>query len=96
MVLKMRPAVYFRPLLWAFGCQILVWLYANSTLDLGHHHEASLYASGAFWVGVLLIMVRRQMSPTPGDLRFIRWGLLVVGIGGTELIMWAWELRGVG
>jgi hypothetical protein len=85
---------YQRPLLWAFAIQLLLAATCGTMLDFGQHARACAGASLAFWLGVLFIVIRRRESPTRGDVAYIRWGLLPIGILGTEAIMLAWRLRG--
>jgi hypothetical protein len=91
----MLLAPYFRPLLWAFVFQVLLLAFYCTVLDLGQHARACSYASGVFWLGVLLILVRRRESPTRGDLAFIRWALLPIGILGSETFLLVWQMRGM-
>ena len=51
---------------------------------MGNHARACAGASLAFWLGVLFILIRRRESLTRGDLAYIRWGLLPIGILGTS------------
>ena len=48
-----------------------------------------------FWLGVLLILIRRREKPTRADLVFIRWALLPVGVLATEGILFVWRMHGL-
>lgn len=85
---------YVRPLIWAFGFQFLLIAFYWTALDFGQHRRASAYASMVFWLGVLLILIRRREKPTSADLAFIRWALLPVGVLATESILFVWRMRG--
>jgi hypothetical protein len=71
---KLDP--YSLPLLRALVLQVVLLLIYSQFLDLGQHLQACQYSSVGFWLGVVLILVRRRATPTPGDLTYIRWGLL--------------------
>ena len=89
-------ASYRRPLVWACVIQFLFVATCGTMLDMGHHARACAGASLAFWLGVLCIVIRRREQPNRGDLVYIRWGLLPIGILGTEaIIMMAWRIRGM-
>lgn len=56
--------------------------------------QAAMYSSVAFWLGVLIILIRRPMSPTKGDLAYIRWGLLVIVPIGVPAFLYVWSAKG--
>jgi len=86
--------VYTRPLIQAFALQlVLVFLYDYCCLDLGEHRQACCYSSVVFWLGTVLILVRRPRKPTRGDLAFIRWGLLPIVLFGSELFVAVWKFK---
>jgi hypothetical protein len=64
-----------------------------TVLDFGQYMRAFACASAVFWFGVLLILFRRREQPTRGDLAFVRWALLPIGILVTEGIMFVWRMR---
>lgn len=53
-----------------------------------------LFASIGYWTGVGIILLRRGKNPTAGDVSFLRWGLLPVGILGmiAALSYWSWKI----
>jgi hypothetical protein len=92
---KMVLAPYNRPLLWAMVFQVLLVAFYWTALDLGQSRLASAYASVIFWLGVIVILIRRRGEPTGGDLAFVRWGLLPIGVLGSEAILLVWQMRGM-
>ena len=64
-------------------------------LDYGYTGLASIYGATGFWVGVLLIVLRRPQAPAPTDLTFIRIGSLPAIILAQFLVRWIWCLRGI-
>jgi hypothetical protein len=90
-----RNDPYTGPLLRAFICQVLLLCLYSLFLDLGQHIRACCGASVGFWLGAILILVRRPRHPTAGDLAYIRWGLVPIILVGSEAFVWVWKLRGV-
>jgi hypothetical protein len=73
---------YSSPVQSALGVQIIFVLWFGSLLDGGVVLRAFLYSSLAYWAGTVLILLRRPSNPTRGDLLYIRWGLVGVGLLG--------------
>jgi hypothetical protein len=87
---------YTRPLLLAFLLQLLfLFFYKVMVLDLGQGLQACCYGSVAFWLGVVLILVRRPRNPSPGDLTYIRWGLIPIVLISNPIFLWVWKAKGV-
>ena len=84
---------YTAPLVHAFTIQIGLLLFCCTCGSPPREfvHGCSL-ASAGFWSVVIIILIRRPRSPTPGDLTFVRWALLPIGIVGTvgALSYWTW------
>jgi len=80
--------------MWAFIIQIVLCAIYWTALDMGQRRHASASASAIFWLGVVLILVRRSENPTRGDLAFIRWALLPIGVLGCEFILLVRHMRG--
>jgi hypothetical protein len=57
--------------------------------------RACCLASLGFWTGVLLILIRRPIAPTKGDLDYIRLGLIPVGVLGMIAALGYWSFIGV-
>jgi hypothetical protein len=91
----MHKDPYVRPLLQAFICQF-AWVFfcGLCVLDMGVSLRACCYASEGFWLGVILILVRRPRNPTRGDLLYIRWGLVPIVLVAHPLFMLVWKLKG--
>jgi hypothetical protein len=51
---------------------------------------AFAYTSAGFWVGVLMIRLRRPHDPTRTDLNFVSKGLPVLVLIGGTIAMWYW------
>lgn len=75
-------------------CSILLVL-SFMVMDYGEAFFASFYATVAFWTGVILIVLRRPQTPTPTDIRFIRFGSLLAVVIAQLLSPWIWHLRGL-
>ena len=86
---------YTRPVVEAAMFSAVLLILSFMVLDMGETGYASVYAMAAFWVGVLLIILRRPHSPTKSDLHVIRFGSLVVVIAAQFLARWIWAMRGV-
>jgi hypothetical protein len=88
---------YFRPLLQALGLQCLLLLFSGCCgMPPELFVRGCCYASAGFWFAVIVVLVRRPRSPTQGDLAFIRWGLLPIGVFGTMTALFYWtEIVGV-
>ncbi len=85
---------YIRPLLHAFGWQLGIVVLGALCLDFGQFRQASGIASVGFWVGAILILLRRPLSPTKADLTFIDMGLLLVVALGVPVAYIVWAMRG--
>jgi hypothetical protein len=69
--------VYIRQICLALIQQVMLVLLAALILDMGETIRVTVPASIGFWVGLLVILIRRPMTPTSGDLLFIRWGCVL-------------------
>src|SRR5438128_1748694 len=75
-----RAPFEFSPLYWPalkFGVvlQLVFGMLAVLNLDTGESVGFFKVAFLGHWVGILLIMARRPLSPTKVDIFFIRWGI---------------------
>ena len=87
---------YTRPLVSAFFLQVALLFFFSLILDLDDVAlQACCFSSVAFWMGVILILIRRPRSPTKGDLIYICWGLLPIVLVGVPAFIWVWELKRV-
>jgi hypothetical protein len=73
--------------------QAVVLLLAGMNLDGGDAFHFCLVALLAFWVGAVIICVRRPQTPTRSDLLFIRFGYLPLCIltGFFTMSFWRWK-----
>jgi len=87
---------YSGPLARALLLQLVMLVVCvGCVLDLGETGEACAYSSVAFWCGTLIILIRRPAKPTPGDLFYIRWGLVFINLIGIQAFHTVWRLKGV-
>jgi hypothetical protein len=74
-------------------CLILVC--GACILDEGVTLSACLPCSAAFWMGTMVILIRRRASPKRSDLFYIRWGLLFVNAIGIPAFFTVWRMKGL-
>jgi hypothetical protein len=87
---------YSGPLLKAVLIQFCIVFFTGScVLDEGQTHQAAIWCSVTFWIGTAMILIRRRASPTPGDLAYIRLGLLILNVLGIPAFFIVWWLKGV-
>ena len=67
---------------------------AAMLVDCGQAFQGSVYAVIAYWVGFLIIMVRRRNRLTKVDMFLIRWGYIVLWILSPVVVSIIWNLRG--
>ena len=68
-------SVYDRPIRFSLVCQVAIGIIAALTLDFGVLARVVLVAILAYWLCVVVVVVRRPHNPSPFDLRIVRWGL---------------------
>jgi hypothetical protein len=88
----MRPIS--RDLLIGAAVQLCALIFAAMILDMGEWALATCRISAAFWVGVIIVLVRRHNSLTAGDHRFLRYGLLPLLVVGIPVTLSIWAHRG--
>lgn len=69
---------YFRSLRISGLSQIFLLLLTGFVADGGVAGMWTLYAVGTFWVGALLVMIRRRNNPSELDLFFVGYGFVVI------------------
>jgi len=62
-------------------------------VDGGRAFQGSVYALVAYWIGFLIIMVRRRRSLTQADKLLIRWGYVMLWIVSPLVTTFVWSLR---
>lgn len=80
----MKPEVlldsrYHRALEIAIGQHLVAFVATAFMLDGGEMLRMTLVAMAAYWTFILVILLRRPLSPTKIDLLVIRWGFVPVG-----------------
>ncbi len=75
--------------------QTAALVFAGMILDEGEWASATCRISAAFWVGVIVVLVRRHNALTRGDHRFLRYGLLPLLVAGIPITLTIWAYRGV-
>ena len=87
-----------RPFAWhvlhALLIQLLLILFTACGSPPEMFFAACVYCSVGFWIGVLFIIARRRRSPTEGDLRYVKWGLLPIGFIGMFAALLYWSAVG--
>jgi hypothetical protein len=63
-------------------------------LDGGRSFEFFKVAFAGHWIGILIIIGRRPISPTKADIFFIRWGLPVVMLATGLVAPFIWSMIG--
>ena len=81
---------YTGPLVFAFFWQIAMLFFCALGGPPELFMPAAAYTSAGFWVGVVMVLVRRPRNPTAGDLKYFRWGLPVAIVVGGCIAMWYW------
>ena len=76
--------------------QIVFGLLSGLMLDGGQLLQMWLFTMAAYWVGSIVMMIRRPDNPTKVDLFLIRWSFPVLFLFVTiPLSILIWRLRGV-
>ncbi len=74
---------------------LLFWLITATALDFGMSNLKFSVAMWVHWVAIVIIMEQRPLSPTINDVRFIRYGVLLLWF----VAAWSpllWEGLGIG
>jgi hypothetical protein len=89
----MLNEAFSRPLIRALILQTLCVFFFSLMLDFGVTLRACWYSSIPFWIGAIVILIRRPHTPTRGDLAYLRWGLLFfIPLGVLAfLCVWQWK-----
>ena len=92
--LPISPA-YRRTIFEALALQAVVAVISGMALDFGQAAQICGIALLAFWSGVLVLIWRRPLTPSPLDLSLVRVGYLPVVVLAAVLVPVIWRLRGV-
>jgi len=71
--LQIAPA-YDHQIWFSVKQQVVLAVLAGLVLDMGQTVRIMAAAIIGYWIGVVIIVVRRPLSPSKGDLLFVRWG----------------------
>ena len=78
----------------ALVLQALAMVVLLAVLDGGALARAGGAAMLAFWIGVVVVVIRRPKAPSAFDLLYVRWGYLVMLVIGIALSPFMGALRG--
>lgn len=67
-------AAYDHQIWFSVKQQIVLAILASLILDLGQCARGMAAVMVGYWAGTAMILLRRPMSPSKGDLLFVRWG----------------------
>ena len=86
-----RKAIYT-----ALGCQVILALFCTPIMDGGQSMQMWGFSMVAFYVGLIMIIIRRPKCPTKVDLFLIHWSFpfLFIFVAVPISIM-IWKARGV-
>lgn len=74
---------------------MIVILVASNILDGGGILRCVAYAAAAWWIGVLIVLIRRRDNLLPPDWLLFRWGYLILCAISIPLTLGIWHLRGL-
>jgi hypothetical protein len=85
--LKIAPA-YDQQIWFSIKQQVVLSILAALVLDMGETAGAMAVVMTGYWIGTSIIVMRRPLSPSKGDLLFVRWGcsLLAAGFVAGDLV----------
>lgn len=66
--------VYVHQIWFSVKQQVVLVVLASLVLDMGQTVRMMAATIIGYWIGVVIILVRRPLSPSKGDLLFVRWG----------------------
>jgi hypothetical protein len=94
--MRQPVSVFARPLVRALLLQVgLLVFFFGLFLDFGESLRSCCYLSIVFWLGTIIILIRRPQNPTRGDLAYIRWGLLLIVLLGIPALWAVWHFKAV-
>jgi hypothetical protein len=94
-----RASFEFAPQYWpaikdAIILQLVFGFFTALMLDGGRSFEFFKVAFVGHWIGILMIVGRRPISPTKVDILFIRWGLLLLLLTMGVIAPFIWSMIG--
>ena len=88
-MLKIATA-YDRQIWFSIKQQGILAILAVLVLDMGQTVRGLVAVMIGYWIGTLVIVMRRPISPSKGDLLFVRWGSsLLAAMGVFAYLVWA-------
>jgi hypothetical protein len=78
--LGIAPA-YDRQIWFSVKQQVLLAILAVLVLDMGEAARAMAAVIAGYWAGATVVVMRRPLSPSKGDLLFVRWGCSLLAAG---------------
>lgn len=87
--------IYRRLLVWNGVIQAIFLFFAGLMLDGGMFAQIVIYSGGAFWAAASIILIRRPLHPTRGDILYFRIGLPLISSADVFILPYLWHLRGV-
>jgi hypothetical protein len=72
--------VYDRQIWFSIKQQVVLTTLAVLVLDMGDMARGLAAVMIGFWIGTMMILVRRPFLPSKADLLFVRWGFSVLAV----------------
>jgi hypothetical protein len=83
-------AAYDHQIWFSIKQQVVLAVLAMLVLDMGETARSMAAVIIGYWIGTLIIVVRRPTSPSKNDLFFVRWGCsLLAATGVFAYLVWA-------
>lgn len=86
---------YRGPIWAAIVWTIVMMMLSCMVMDEGDVARISVSALLAFWITVVICLVRRPQNPTRLDVWLITWGWLLFIVGFQIIVPYVWHLRGL-
>ena len=75
--LEVAPA-YGHQIWFSLKQQVVIAILASLVMDRGQAARGTAAVLIGYWIGTVIILVRRPLSPSKGDLLFVRWGFSLI------------------
>ena len=75
--------------------QIFLLFFSSLMLDGGTFFSITCVGALAFWVSVILIILRNPKKPTKTDLEYIKYGALLIAVLSHIIVNTIWRIRGI-
>jgi hypothetical protein len=77
--LRIAPA-YDHQIWFSIKQQVILAILAVLVLDMGQTARGMAAVMIGYWIGTAIIVIRRPLLPSKGDLLFVRWGCSLLAI----------------